>query len=133
MFFRFAGAIEGLLDSAPPDLNKSFLANEFYGPAKAIAKAGLSLGTKDMAAFYELMTAPITKILGHWFESEPLTASLATDALIGTMVIKMLFFITKIENTPLFQPWFRSNFLSKGITKNTWLGICPTASRDGRS
>ena len=80
-------------------MNKSFLANEFYGPAKAIAKAGLSLGTKDMAAFYELMTAPITKILGHWFESEPLTASLATDALIGTMVIKMLF-INKIENTP---------------------------------
>ena len=94
---RYAAAIEGLLDTAPPDLSKSYLSKEFYGPAKAVVQAGLSLGTKDLAQFYELMTAPITKILGHWFESEPLTASLATDALIGTMVIKGWSFCTLLN------------------------------------
>jgi phytoene dehydrogenase-like protein len=29
------------------------------------------------------MTAPATKILDRWFESEPLRATLATDAVIG--------------------------------------------------
>merc|ERR1712137_948387 len=37
-------------------------------------------------AFYELMTAPTTKILDKWFESEPLKASLATDSCIGAMI-----------------------------------------------
>ena len=38
------------------------------------------------AAFYELMTAPTTKILEKWFESEPLKATLATDSCIGAMI-----------------------------------------------
>src|SRR3989338_10400140 len=32
------------------------------------------------------MTAPATKILNRWFESEPLISTLATDAVIGAMV-----------------------------------------------
>ena len=44
-----------------------------------------SLG-KDTISFYELMTAPATKILDRWFESEPLKATLATDAVIGAMI-----------------------------------------------
>ena len=38
------------------------------------------------AAFYELMTAPTSKILDKWFESEPLKATLATDSITGAMV-----------------------------------------------
>ncbi|KAG8281954.1 Pyridine nucleotide-disulfide oxidoreductase domain-containing protein 2 [Homalodisca vitripennis] len=40
---------------------------------------------KDIRPLYELMTASPKKVLNRWFESEPLRATLATDALIGTM------------------------------------------------
>jgi len=41
---------------------------------------------KDLVSFYELLTAPAAKILNHWFESEPLKATLATDSVIGAML-----------------------------------------------
>ena len=41
---------------------------------------------EDFGPFYEMMTAPTTKILDKWFESEPLKATLATDACIGAMI-----------------------------------------------
>ncbi|KAF4527484.1 hypothetical protein B566_EDAN017752 [Ephemera danica] len=44
-----------------------------------------SLG-ENVAPLLELITAPATKILDRWFESEPLKATLATDAVIGAMV-----------------------------------------------
>ena len=43
------------------------------------------LGPKIPEA-WELITAPINHTLDKWFESEPLKASLATDAVIGAMV-----------------------------------------------
>jgi phytoene dehydrogenase-like protein len=46
----------------------------------------MSLEGKDVGKFYEMMTAPTTKILDKWFESEPLKATLATDACIGAMI-----------------------------------------------
>ena len=46
---------------------------------------GRKLGS-DIPYFYELITAPATKILDRWFESEPLKATLATDAVIGAMI-----------------------------------------------
>lgn len=45
----------------------------------------LKLG-KNTTAFYELLTAPASKILDRWFESEPLKAALATDSVIGAMI-----------------------------------------------
>ena len=45
---------------------------------------GKRLG-KETPAFLEFMTAPASKILDKWFESEPLKATLATDATIGAM------------------------------------------------
>lgn len=33
----------------------------------------------------ELLTAPASKILNRWFESEPLKGYLATDAIIGAL------------------------------------------------
>ena len=47
------------------------------------------LGSKlgdDIPYFYEVVTSPATKILDRWFESEPLKATLATDAVIGAMI-----------------------------------------------
>ena len=38
-----------------------------------------------MASFYELLVAPAEKVLSKWFESEPLKATLGTDATIGAM------------------------------------------------
>ena len=53
---------------------------------KPLIKAAMSLKGKDVGPFYEMMTAPTTKILDKWFESEPLKATLATDACIGAMI-----------------------------------------------
>ena len=53
---------------------------------KPLMKSGLSLKGADVGPFYEMMTAPTTKILDKWFESEPLKATLATDACIGAMI-----------------------------------------------
>jgi phytoene dehydrogenase-like protein len=53
------------------------------GPVK---EATMNALKSNPTAFYELMTAPTTKILDKWFESEPLKATLATDACIGAMI-----------------------------------------------
>ena len=47
----------------------------------------------EVNLFYEMMTAPTTKILNKWFESEPLKATLATDACIGAMISPGIIFI----------------------------------------
>ncbi len=39
----------------------------------------------DLPRFHQLLTAPASRVLNSWFQSEPLKATLATDALIGTM------------------------------------------------
>lgn len=39
-----------------------------------------------MTTFVEFMTAPASKILNRWFESDILKATLATDAIIGAKV-----------------------------------------------
>ena len=36
--------------------------------------------------FHQVVTAPMSKVLNKWFESEPLKACLATDAVIGAML-----------------------------------------------
>ena len=51
-----------------------------FQSAKAIS------ALEQIPALHELLTAPSTKILNNWFESEPLKATLATDACIGAMV-----------------------------------------------
>ena len=83
---RFVAAIDKLLDTSPPDMTGSYFNKHFLKSAKTLASAGLSLGSKDIAPFYEMLTGPTTKILDKWFESEPLKATLATDACIGAMI-----------------------------------------------
>ncbi|KAL4645097.1 hypothetical protein ACB092_02G212000 [Castanea dentata] len=45
----------------------------------------LSLGQKDMVDFMDLLLSPTSKVLNMWFESDVVKATLAADAIIGTM------------------------------------------------
>ncbi|XP_062614599.1 pyridine nucleotide-disulfide oxidoreductase domain-containing protein 2-like [Saccostrea cucullata] len=83
-------AIDPLLDSPPPYLpsltsGKLRETLKTLPAIKTLLKSLKTLGS-DGDAFYELMTAPTTKILNKWFESEPLKATLATDSVIGAMM-----------------------------------------------
>jgi phytoene dehydrogenase-like protein len=40
--------------------------------------------------FYDLLTAPASQFLNKWFESDILIATLATDAIIGSMTSPMI-------------------------------------------
>ncbi|XP_071792921.1 pyridine nucleotide-disulfide oxidoreductase domain-containing protein 2-like [Asterias amurensis] len=85
-----AQAIGPLLDAPPVELSAlgsgSLRERLAMWPAiKAALKSGKALG-KNLPQFYELLTAPMDKILDRWFESEPLKATLATDSVIGAMV-----------------------------------------------
>uniref|UniRef100_W5MRC5 Pyridine nucleotide-disulfide oxidoreductase domain-containing protein 2 n=1 Tax=Lepisosteus oculatus TaxID=7918 RepID=W5MRC5_LEPOC len=87
---NLASAIEPLLDAMPvniPGITKGSLKKRLSALKTLrplLQTEGLKLG-KNIPEFYELLTAPITKILDRWFESEPLKATLATDAVIGAM------------------------------------------------
>ena len=83
MLNGIVAAVDPLLDHAPPNLYGSL--TDKIKTGWPLAKAGLKLGN-DANLFYEMMTAPTTKILNKWFESEPLKATLATDACIGAMI-----------------------------------------------
>uniref|UniRef100_A0A8C5E707 Pyridine nucleotide-disulfide oxidoreductase domain-containing protein 2 n=1 Tax=Gouania willdenowi TaxID=441366 RepID=A0A8C5E707_GOUWI len=86
---KLAAAVHPLLDAPPVDipgltagsLRKRMTAAKTLKP---LVKCGLKLGG-NIPDFYELVTAPIMKILTRWFESEPLRATLATDGVIGAM------------------------------------------------
>ncbi|XP_076058041.1 pyridine nucleotide-disulfide oxidoreductase domain-containing protein 2-like [Oratosquilla oratoria] len=87
---KCAEAVAPLLDNSPPDVNKYF-SSGLMGKLQQLPqflpllKTGQMLG-KDLLFFYEMLTGPTTKILDHWFESEPLKATLATDSVIGAMI-----------------------------------------------
>ncbi|XP_029554661.1 pyridine nucleotide-disulfide oxidoreductase domain-containing protein 2 isoform X2 [Salmo trutta] len=86
---KLAVAIHPLLDSPPVDiagLTGGALRRRMAALRSALplVQCGLKLG-KNIPDFYEIITAPIMKILNRWFESEPLKATLATDAVIGAM------------------------------------------------
>ena len=83
-------AVAPLLDEPPPNLYKlsqrTLLSNLLQlGDVLPLIQLMRNLGKKSLS-FYELMTTPASKFLDSWFESEPLKASLATDAVIGAMV-----------------------------------------------
>lgn len=86
---KVGGSIQPLLDAPPVNipgltagtLRKRFAAAKTLLPA---IKCGLKLG-KNIPDFYNIATAPALKILNQWFESEPLKATLGTDAVIGAM------------------------------------------------
>ncbi|KAM9010592.1 pyridine nucleotide-disulfide oxidoreductase domain-containing protein 2 [Ara ararauna] len=82
-------ALDPLLDAAPVDtaaLGQGSLLQRLSAlrSLQPLLRAGLALG-RQLPRYYEVLTAPISKILDQWFESEPLKATLATDAVIGAM------------------------------------------------
>ncbi|XP_069882671.1 pyridine nucleotide-disulfide oxidoreductase domain-containing protein 2 isoform X4 [Dipodomys merriami] len=86
---RLVLAIDPLLDAAPLDIaafqHGSLLQRlKLLSTLKPLVKAGRTLGAQ-LPQYYQVLTAPITKVLDQWFESEPLKATLATDAVIGAM------------------------------------------------
>nr|XP_033796952.1 pyridine nucleotide-disulfide oxidoreductase domain-containing protein 2 isoform X2 [Geotrypetes seraphini] len=83
-------AIDPLLDTSPVDIGamkRGSLIQRLRSirTLQPLLQAGLKLGTQ-LPQYYEILTAPVSKILDHWFESEPLKSTLATDALIGAML-----------------------------------------------
>ncbi|KAG9472438.1 hypothetical protein GDO78_019513 [Eleutherodactylus coqui] len=86
---RLVAAIDPLLDAPPADiaaitrgpLTKRLKSLKTLRP---LLKAGITLGSQ-LPKYYQVLTAPISKILDEWFESEPLKCTLATDAVIGAM------------------------------------------------
>lgn len=86
---RLVLAIDPLLDAAPVDIaalqHGSLLQRlRALSTLRPLLKAGRTLGAQ-LPQYYEVLTAPISKVLDQWFESEPLKATLATDAVIGAM------------------------------------------------
>ncbi|XP_055976823.1 pyridine nucleotide-disulfide oxidoreductase domain-containing protein 2 [Sorex fumeus] len=87
---RLALAVDPLLDSPPVDPG-AFQQGPLLQRLKSLStlrpllQAGRILGTQ-LPQYYQVLTAPITKVLDQWFESEPLKATLATDAVIGAML-----------------------------------------------
>nr|XP_055155981.1 pyridine nucleotide-disulfide oxidoreductase domain-containing protein 2 isoform X5 [Nyctereutes procyonoides] len=86
---RLALAIDPLLDAAPVDM-EAFQRGSLWQrlqsltTLKPLLQAGRILGAQ-LPQYYQVLTAPIIKVLDQWFESEPLKATLATDAVIGAM------------------------------------------------
>ncbi|XP_036192291.1 pyridine nucleotide-disulfide oxidoreductase domain-containing protein 2 [Myotis myotis] len=86
---RLASAVDPLLDAAPVDM-EAFRRGSLLQRLRALStlapllQAGRILGAQ-LPQYYQVLTAPITKVLDQWFESEPLKATLATDAVIGAM------------------------------------------------
>jgi phytoene dehydrogenase-like protein len=89
---RVAAQIEPVLMSAPPDAlplpaewRRKGLAKQARDAAKLwnLRTAAASLGG-DLPEAIELLTGAARPILERWFKSEPLRATLATDAVIGS-------------------------------------------------
>ena len=77
---RTAHAFEPLLDVAPPDLTR--LRPRELGPLLRAAFRGWRLGA-ELPRAVALLLGPARAFLEGWFESEPLRATLAMDAVIG--------------------------------------------------
>ena len=68
---RLVAAIDPLIDSKAIDLN---FPGSLYSNVKSlmtVAKSAYKL-RKEIGSFYDLMTAPASKLLDQFFESEPL-------------------------------------------------------------
>ncbi|KAM8806130.1 pyridine nucleotide-disulfide oxidoreductase domain-containing protein 2 [Eudromia elegans] len=82
-------ALDPLLDAAPVDpaaLAEGSVLQRLRAlrALRPLLRAGLAMG-RQLPRYYEVLTAPVAKVLDQWFESEPLKATLATDAVIGAM------------------------------------------------
>lgn len=77
---KIAAAIEPTLDAPPPDLAIRGLRD--LRPWWLALRAGAKLG-RDAPRAARVLLGPARTLLEEWFDSEPLRATLATDAVIG--------------------------------------------------
>ncbi|KAJ0963315.1 hypothetical protein J5N97_028437 [Dioscorea zingiberensis] len=90
---KFCEFMDFLLDSHTPEIRQDFssFVSQMKGKLQASTfwsrclQQSYTLGQKDMLDFVELLVSPASKVLNNWFETEVLKATLATDAVIGTM------------------------------------------------
>ncbi|XP_048335969.1 uncharacterized protein LOC107424584 isoform X2 [Ziziphus jujuba] len=91
---KFCKFMDFLLDSRTPETfhgDSSFnnqLRDKWHKSVfwASCLRHALSLGQKDMVEFIDLLLSPTSKVLNKWFESDVLKATLAGDAIIGSMV-----------------------------------------------
>lgn len=84
---KYVKAMTYLIDSRPPNMGsaKTFGLRERLSQLLPAYRALKALGLSRIPDFHDLLTSPASRILDQWFDSEPLKATLATDAVIGTM------------------------------------------------
>ncbi|KAK6932102.1 hypothetical protein RJ641_001726, partial [Dillenia turbinata] len=90
---KFCKLLDPLLDSPPPENLRSVSSfnDSFKDKLHKLAfwantlRHALSLGQKGTLDFVDLLVSPASKVLNRWFECDVLKATLATDAIIGTM------------------------------------------------
>ncbi|KAA8547367.1 hypothetical protein F0562_003769 [Nyssa sinensis] len=90
---NFCKFMDPLLDSPTPETLQgisSFNARMKNKLHKSVfwahcLRRAFSLGQKEMVDFMDLLLSPASKVLNNWFETDVLKATLATDAVIGTM------------------------------------------------
>jgi phytoene dehydrogenase-like protein len=80
MLDRAAAVIEPMLDLPPPDPAHLHLRD--VPPLLRLLRGAISL-RRDLPRILSLLLGPARPTLESWFESEPLRATLATDAIIG--------------------------------------------------
>jgi phytoene dehydrogenase-like protein len=80
MLDRAAAVIDPLLDVPPPDPARLHLRD--LRPLLRLLRGAISL-RRDLPRVLALLLGPARSTLESWFESEPLRATLATDAIIG--------------------------------------------------
>ncbi|MCO5563317.1 hypothetical protein L7F22_016957 [Adiantum nelumboides] len=93
MLEEFCKFLDPLMDEGPPEstgdqdslikrIRQGFSNMSFW--SKFIPRCA-TLGQKKTTDLVEFLVAPASKVLDHWFESDILKATLATDAAIGSM------------------------------------------------
>ncbi|VDM77543.1 unnamed protein product [Strongylus vulgaris] len=87
---RLVKPLGPLMDEVPLSLNQSSKFQFLWNSWKMLKRAPIiqnvvvrQIGASNMVDFYELMTAPIAKVMDRWFESDVLKATLGTDGVIG--------------------------------------------------
>nr|CDJ81685.1 FAD dependent oxidoreductase domain containing protein [Haemonchus contortus] len=79
---RIVKALEPLMDEVPLDMSEPSKM-KFLKKAWRQFRSVRGIGLGNAVDFYELMTAPIAKVMNKWFESDVLKATLGTDGVIG--------------------------------------------------
>lgn len=80
---RYASALESLVDNPPFDPQAKPVIMRNFDSLKTLMKEAVDIGISEMPDLTDVLLAPAAKILKKWFNSEPLKATLATDAVIG--------------------------------------------------